>query len=852
MAPAYYPVTVCRSDGQFEVTLKNGASKELNRPTAEQLDKTPDAEGYVDFYEPLGLEDTKAKDWRRKIGGMLMHVLGGKEHAGRSYILKEFPEGYVLYEHKKYNQNKVSEDKGKEKGKHAAGVFERQDAYMYGHPQGRKKRYRSPADFFPHVLWLATDEEGDPRNCSCKLCSPDGEQEFEEPPVNPDATMKKEIKPAPEFITPAENKQPAPLPARAGFKTPDAATQASRPKPNSLVAASSHRSAEQELDSMANGIYTYRPGELVWFTKGAAWGLGVISKRQAVNNKPRYLLQPLSHPLRYPPYQIKEGDNVMRPWLAWTVPSTTHPQIRTMAYDEVPWERVLAGEFGPGDAEVDGSILAAQAINSSYSLFDRIDNPLAVPGEAHYRGMFLGGEKIWVGEPVRLRGIGDEIIILIIHKLIERTTQSPPTSMVTVVGDIHKLVSMPNPYKDRSEWPVPALPDRMVADLRFRNEVADVAGRRDWLEWRLLEPAARRGLSDIRGRWYESRSLLPIIKPPDFVKQEIARGEMSDTGNLLNTRGDGFAAVLKRKKNRKDTFGRAVPDDLKVSRGLDGPESDGLFPDEVQTNQDLFSYTSGRFLYNENTRLREQYVEFDANALLREAEKHIGPSHGHAACIIKLAEGGFNRVFLLTMDDGFEAIVKIPYRITGPKHYATASEAATLHYLHSKGIPVPRVYGYSSSESNPHEQASVNDINLPSGFVEIEKKFLDIPFGSIGSMYFKGDVPSGLQAALYATTSAEKDNDTEISCPVKFTDAELDGFQEQKQLRFELNSVVNHWRDEIGGISEDGWMSDERYDDVVRKVAELKASLLATAEGDEEDIRLLEKGWLFRDREEIN
>lgn len=88
--PAYYPVTICRSDGQFEVSLKNGAAKELNRPTAEQLDKTPDAEGYVDFYEPLGLEDTKAKDWRRKIGGMLMHVLGGKEHASMSFCFRPF------------------------------------------------------------------------------------------------------------------------------------------------------------------------------------------------------------------------------------------------------------------------------------------------------------------------------------------------------------------------------------------------------------------------------------------------------------------------------------------------------------------------------------------------------------------------------------------------------------------------------------------------------------------------------------------------------------------------------------------------------------------------------------------
>ena len=80
--------------------------------------------------------------------------------------------------------NKSGEDKKNDKGKHAAGIFERQDAYLYGHPQGRKKRYRSPADFFPHVLWLVTDKEGDPRNCSCKICSPDGDEEPAEPTNN--------------------------------------------------------------------------------------------------------------------------------------------------------------------------------------------------------------------------------------------------------------------------------------------------------------------------------------------------------------------------------------------------------------------------------------------------------------------------------------------------------------------------------------------------------------------------------------------------------------------------------------------------------------------------------------------
>lgn len=80
MAP-YYPVTVCRSDGQVEIITTSGI-REHNRPTQEQLSDTPDANGNVDCYKRLDEDDPKAIDWRRKLGGMLMHHLGGKAHSG--------------------------------------------------------------------------------------------------------------------------------------------------------------------------------------------------------------------------------------------------------------------------------------------------------------------------------------------------------------------------------------------------------------------------------------------------------------------------------------------------------------------------------------------------------------------------------------------------------------------------------------------------------------------------------------------------------------------------------------------------------------------------------------------------
>ena len=344
------------------------------------------------------------------------------------------------------------------------------------------------------------------------------------------------------------------------------------------------QSAEQKLDEEPNGKYLYRPGELVWFNKGQAWGLAVISKRQTLNNKPRYLVQPLSHPLSHPSYQIKDQEDQIRPWLAWSVPVTTHQPIRNLTYEQVPWDRVVRGELGQGDATVDGSILAAKAIDGSYSLFDRVDNPLAAPGEVHYNGMFLGAEKIWVGEPIRLRVPGDDIVVLILQKLIERTAP-PSVSDVTFVGDVYKLNAMPTPYKDRSEWPTPNLPARMVADLRFRNEVADAAKKGVWYEWQMLEVGARRGIPDVKGRWYETRTLLPILRGAQQFQEDITTGGMLDASMWMNGRGDSSILTGQRKKNRKDTLGRAVPAEFKVSRGLDGAQADDLFPDSQQTLQ---------------------------------------------------------------------------------------------------------------------------------------------------------------------------------------------------------------------------------------------------------------------------
>lgn len=290
---------------------------------------------------------------------------------------------------------------------------------------------------------------------------------------------------------------------------------------------------------------------------------------------PHYLLQPLSHPLRQCPSLTKSQD-ALRPWLAWSVPDTTHRDIGNLKFDEVPWERVLNGEFGSGDAEVDGSILAGKAINDSYTLFGPLGTLTANQNDMFYNGMFLGAEKIWLGEPVRLQVPNNDIVVMVIQHIIESNILTPmAASHATVIGDIYNFVQMPmpTPYKDQKDWPTPRLPPRMAADIRFRNENSVDANRNIWSEWQLLESMAQRALSVIRGRWYETRTMLPILRAAAY-QEELSRGITYDAGVWMNARYDTTKNALVRKQDRLDALGRAVPKDLQISLGLDEPRDD--------------------------------------------------------------------------------------------------------------------------------------------------------------------------------------------------------------------------------------------------------------------------------------
>jgi hypothetical protein len=98
-------------------------------------------------------------------------------------------------------------------------------------------------------------------------------------------------------------------------------------------------------------------------------------------------------------------------------------------------------------------------------------------------------------------------------------------------------------------------------------------------------------------------------------------------------------------------------------------------------HEHFFHYTSGRWLWDEERQKREHFRSFNVAELQRIAAESVGAR----ACVSmsKLAEGGYNKVFRLVMDNDSVAIARIPNPNAGPAHKTTASEVATMDFVSS-------------------------------------------------------------------------------------------------------------------------------------------------------------------------
>ncbi|KAH1545133.1 hypothetical protein KXX57_004852 [Aspergillus fumigatus] len=199
----------------------------------------------------------------------------------------------------------------------------------------------------------------------------------------------------------------------------------------------------------------------------------------------------------------------------------------------------------------------------------------------------------------------------------------------------------------------------------------------------------------------------------------------------------------------------------------------------------LFSYTSGRWLWDEAAQLRKRYQPFNV-------EEH--------------KQTAARSAFLLTMDDDVQVIAKIPNPYI-PQKFVTASEVATLDFLRNEpGIPVPRVFAWSSKKDQPvgveyiiMEKAAGNElstswptmdisdkVDIVSQLADIQAKIAAVDFGCY---------------RLYISKFCQIDNDvvSALSFPQALTRQQLIDFSgytwEDDGLFLFREMMIRTWRE---------------------------------------------------------
>ncbi|KAL9601964.1 MAG: hypothetical protein Q9219_002188 [cf. Caloplaca sp. 3 TL-2023] len=196
---------------------------------------------------------------------------------------------------------------------------------------------------------------------------------------------------------------------------------------------------------------------------------------------------------------------------------------------------------------------------------------------------------------------------------------------------------------------------------------------------------------------------------------------------------------------------------------------------------DLFRFTSGRWLYDEQNQMAKRYVQFDVDALLQIAGQAL---KSRCVELKKLPEGLSNKVFSLRMANGKEILARIPNPSAGHPYYVVASEVATLDFLRNiLGIPVPRIIKWSSRElasSNPvgaeymlmermpgrqlsdvwPNMSQAQRFGLVKSVVEIEKKLMGAKFSRYGSIFYRNDRTNDPQAVESTILAAPEGKDT--------------------------------------------------------------------------------------------
>ena len=482
----------------------------------------------------------------------------------------QFPHGYWLYE----------------KSKHL---------WVSGYPI-KAKLFKTPQEFGLHLIWLLSTSQNR-ADCSCVHCNIPSAAALNKMTNSLEDTLiitPSEKIPVPK-VTPvplppmpgqigakasrSPMKPPTPVPTQASPQgSPKATKTQSRAKPKALPPSQTtpvplpHQGLPvpsptpvpipsiEPLPLTLSSPLIFRVGELVWVQTGSAWRLGIISNQ--LNG--RHEIVQLGYKM-IPLPDTEKGDAEMRPFHAFSVPPASLPELSGRTYDEVRFDALFQqlGPTGNRDmALLDASKLAATKIDQSQSLWST--KPPGTDSVIRYHGMFLGAERLELGDCVRIDPAQmlatanldftvavNPFGVMAIQKLFISSTAYPPT--VFLQGPAYAPIP---PNSNTPPVPDDQLPLALRDELLWKRQINPAQAPRYAIINRELSIKA----SSIKGRFYPVQRLLQILDP-GRLQAAMANGQVDNLYAHFNSR----PPLVATRRTRLETFGTSVPQSMRLS-----------------------------------------------------------------------------------------------------------------------------------------------------------------------------------------------------------------------------------------------------------------------------------------------
>ena len=294
-----------------------------------------------------------------------------------------------------------------------------------------------------------------------------------------------------------------------------------------------------------------------------------------LTSSPVLSIIPFAHPL-YQTQEIVKEEADIRPFLAFSIPQINNAlqEFKGQALAQINWP-ALQERFGTHtDASrreglaIEATKLAAARVDQCYSTFNLLQD--SVPNYDVFGGIFLGAEKICVGEAVRIKLSREQQEQttekgMPIVMVVKRIYVSKEGGTLMFEGDLWTLQHVTLAQQPQNPNPA-GLPVSLRGEKEFRDSILQSRG---WcVRWVPMNQNMTVNESAIRGRFYETRRLTPILNPAKF-QEMLQQQHVGDIQTLLNNRGDSNGPRVGRVLNRAQAVAGAVPAGVSPQLGPD-------------------------------------------------------------------------------------------------------------------------------------------------------------------------------------------------------------------------------------------------------------------------------------------